>query len=438
MAAKKAAPASTATTRKSKRLAGEDPPAPPPPAKARKTSKAPKAQAAAPPVEDDEESGAADPAPKKKTGRGRRAKIVDPPAEDDDGSEAETSVATRATTTRKQKAATGSQAAGPSSKAAGKRPVRGGPAKKTNAAAAGDEARVDAEAVVAPPADTDPASPAQTDNEAEANADAGLSEELLADEYRNAPRMAPDVEDVLDIEDFRRGQATLRTVLRVHQDLQFSARLGYAAKLYLTRTAGADVPEEHTTEQQVGYIHAWRIDKASDRNGNQARPAWVAQFLKNNFDAMDESGTELAMCLRALHTQTGGLRKPLQDKNLQGRLVNDSVMFVQMVYIDRRFTGGGLAGHAFDRFYHLLTQLSEWYYFTGTFILVPCLPEGPRGASWEGKSDEEVEVILRRVYEKYDYGVYVLNANVLKSKITVMGRPAPPEPAKPGPASGSG
>jgi len=303
--------------------------------------------------------------------------------------------------------------------------------------------------------------------------------EVTEDEFRNAQRLCTDVWREIDVT-FRGRPASLRVSLRVHRDdLEFSARLGYTAKMYLTQEDAEAVDEDGDPapagEHQIGYIHAWRIDKPTARNGHEYKFRWVEEFLQRHPGPKDEhsededpdtedkvvaTGSETAWCLQALYDESGDLiqkhtdlpvepeagpsgprkartrgqgpvetRTEVQIAEQNARIVqlnDNSLLFIQMVYVFTAYRRQGLIGPCLNIFYQLLGDLPEWFLFRGSVILVPGQPAGARGESYGKRSAANVENILRGVYGKHGYAVWADKVVVRGEKgITVMGRTVP-------------
>ncbi|KAK5170581.1 uncharacterized protein LTR77_005169 [Saxophila tyrrhenica] len=156
-----------------------------------------------------------------------------------------------------------------------------------------------------------PASAAGTsDQEDDADAAADCNVEIATDEFYAAQGVGPDFETEIPF-DYQGGQASLRMTLRVHHDPHFSARLGYVARLYLVQTPVSDAtacPPLMSRVEQIGYIHAWRIEKPTASGRNAGGTDRVDQFLATHPKQMHESGKEAAWCLQALYTPAGAVQ----------------------------------------------------------------------------------------------------------------------------------
>ena len=221
---------------------------------------------------------------------------------------------------------------------------------------------------------------------------------------------------------FRDADVELRVLLQVHSDPSgHSSRLGYRARFSLLTPGTGPV--------HIGYIHTWRINKptiAMPARLTPADDAWRNELLRVNAGKAPLEIKETCLCLQALFNPDGGIREQVPSP-IDRQLVENRMIFVEMIHIFEDYQKQGLLRHAFDDFHHLLARLPEWFAFYGTIVLVPERPEGPIGSSWNGRKDTEVQEILRATYKRLGYTDYVVDAAVPpKGKggiyISVMGR----------------
>ena len=94
---------------------------------------------------------------------------------------------------------------------------------------------------------------------------------------------------------------------------------------------------------------------------------------------------ETAYCMQALYRKTGKLKPKV--RNRQEQLEDNSLIFIQMIYIFPEFQRRGLLRHALSGYHELLGRLSEWYAFAGRIVLVPAKPSGNRGLAFGDLDD---------------------------------------------------
>jgi hypothetical protein len=139
---------------------------------------------------------------------------------------------------------------------------------------------------------------------------------------------------------------------------------------------------------------------------------------------MNDTVREMGWCLQALYSRNGEPRPWTRARRVE--LLDNRLLFIQMVYTFRQFQANGLLRHALDAFNRGLGQLPEWFAFRGSLVLVPSPPVGDRGRVWRDTDDAEVERILRDVYHRRGaYEVWCDSVNVRRTAITVMGRVVP-------------
>lgn len=194
----------------------------------------------------------------------------------------------------------------------------------------------------------------------------------------------------------------MRIMIQKDHDDTLSCRLGYTTHIFLTYT---DARGE-TQSEFAGFINAWRISKptlTTRQGGNEM--AWVDELLTEyEQEGSFTDHSETTLCMQALFDQFGNPRGRA-NRELHGSLRDDSLLFLEMVYLRPKFQAKGLIGHIFPMWHALLNDggLPEWYSFSGQIVLMPSRPEDPYGAAWDGSSDRHVERVLTRVYGRYGY-----------------------------------
>lgn len=238
-----------------------------------------------------------------------------------------------------------------------------------------------------------------------------------------------DVEVLAEVDEavqctFKHEDAKLTTRLQVHKDPDnFVSRLSYRARFFLAHTLEGDERED-----DIGYLESWRIDKPTAVSP-EAKTAWLKETMGQRVVVRPEAIRETASCLEALYTQKGQPKFQLRKDGHETELADNSLIFIQMIYIRTAFARNGLLEHAFRSYHALLAELSDGFAFAGTLVLVPARPSGPRGKAWGDAEDEEVEAVLQTIYGRYGYTVWAENVKVNDIFITVMGRTVPDDAA---------
>ena len=215
---------------------------------------------------------------------------------------------------------------------------------------------------------------------------------------------------------FRKEQVKLRLTLRVHGPNNLETRLGYRARLTLS---GTDPAQPDNKSEVIGYIHSWRMNKPTAAFPKGAKSACFREPLNVSKDG--DVSNEVALCVLALFSNAGNVKQKAQAHREE--LLNNSLMFIETVWILPQFQGGGLLQHVLEAYHEALAALPEWYAFAGTIVLIPARPTGEKGNSWDPRSNDDVERILIHAYRtRGGYEVYVRNAPVKRVYVTVMGR----------------
>lgn len=135
---------------------------------------------------------------------------------------------------------------------------------------------------------------------------------------------------------------------------------------------------------------------------------------------------ETRLCLKALYTNTGNLRNTaeINANPLRQALMNDSLMFIQMIVVSEDFQGQKLLSPMLQCYRKMLRLLPEWLAFNDTLLLVPGAPAGPDGEPYAEMDDDTVEDFLETIYAKptIDFQTIVRQAQVSNVRIRVMGR----------------
>lgn len=216
---------------------------------------------------------------------------------------------------------------------------------------------------------------------------------------------------------FEGDPAELVASLKVFTDpFGFQSRLGYLVRLTLARTDDAG----EQSNDVLGYIQAWRVSKPTNTVPH-VPPVWQQEILSNGRKAPEIE--ETVLCLQALFTQAGNLQAPLIAK--ANRIASNPLMFIQMIYIRQRFQRRGLLGPALECFYMAIAQLPEWFAFAGNLVLVPSVPADYKGQAWDDVDITAAEASLIGVYTSRGYAVWVRDAHVRRTVVTVMGRAIP-------------
>ncbi|KAK0288755.1 hypothetical protein LTR91_017389 [Friedmanniomyces endolithicus] len=215
-------------------------------------------------------------------------------------------------------------------------------------------------------------------------------------------------------EDQTRQNTRLTGELRIHQDEDQLARLGYNACFYLNLD-----PNNPADETLVSTIDAWRIEKRTAAKP-KAKQGWIRDFLAATpRGKKDAHWRETWYCMRALYGKDGTVQASIDD--FAADLRDDGLMFIEMVHTLPLYAGRGLLAPMLTLFRSLLQQLPEWFVFDGLLVLVPAPPTGERGNVWNNVPDAEAR--LAAIYNRADqYIVLVEEAAVGGVAIKVMGR----------------
>lgn len=218
--------------------------------------------------------------------------------------------------------------------------------------------------------------------------------------------------------DFQANEARLTTRLRVHTDPDPQSRLAYNARFFLTRSVGGQ-----DVETEIGYLHSWRIDEATAARPH-AKSSWLADLLEPKLRKIHGNLYESALCLRGLFQKEGTVRDVVGE--YQARLQDNSLIFIEMVFIKDDFRGAGLLKHAMGGYEALLGELPEWAAFGGSLILVPGKP-AEHAEAWKGTKKEDIEKELIQRYQKRKYVVWARNVEVAvktyaREAFSVMGK----------------
>ena len=215
---------------------------------------------------------------------------------------------------------------------------------------------------------------------------------------------------------FQEEPAELIVAVKVFGDPNdFRSRLGYLVRLRLARTDG-----DEQLDDVIGYILAWRVSKPTPSLPN-VNPHWHEEILSEG--EKHETMEETSWCLQALLNPDGTPRPALKANT--GQVVDNPLMFIQMIYIRSLFQRKGLLAPALNCFYTAIGQLPQWFAFAGSLVLVPSAPSDYKGGVWKGIGDAIVETSLIGVYRKQGYAIWIKNARIGENLITVMGRALP-------------
>ncbi|KAI6876308.1 hypothetical protein KC343_g10937 [Hortaea werneckii] len=199
----------------------------------------------------------------------------------------------------------------------------------------------------------------------------------------------------------------LKTKLRIETDPSSQHRLGYNATFFVVPSADpSEVQEEQ--EQEVGYLLSWRVDKPTSTHP-EAKQSWK-DLLTFNIPRQPKTRRELAKCLQAIYDKKGVLRREFLAHEAQ--LTANSLLYLEMVYLDETVRGAGAFRAAMQGFETGLAALPEWFAFAGTVVLVPGMPIAHREA-WEGERDDtKIEDELIGKYSTRGYEVWARKAEV--------------------------
>lgn len=274
-------------------------------------------------------------------------------------------------------------------------------------------------------------SPVEEANAEQTNANDTEQEDQLIDDAANSPDVELSDADELAAAQFNDNELTLRDLspvrarfrLQVYRDPEEGpARLFYRMRFWLTRTDQGNDAEE----VEAGYIHAHRIAKPNAAHPHANNQDWLTLLRARLPPNTSDSIRETSLCLRALFTQAGAPSAArVRDAAVRQSLIDQSLVFIEMIHIRRPYQNNRLLQPLFEQFYALLQRLPEWFAFSGNLVLVPGMPDNARGRRvWEqaGDTEEDVERILRRVYGNQGFAVWADGVNVGGEAITVMGR----------------
>jgi len=217
------------------------------------------------------------------------------------------------------------------------------------------------------------------------------------------PLVLARVEHTVDVQYGQSGErraARLTSRLRVEHEAHLShIRLGYHVQFFLTVPSEGEGVEE-AEEQEVGYLHSWRMAKAMTSKPSAARNDWIAALLRpklNNIKKSQPMLYETGFCMQALFDREGEPREEIRTDEARDAL-REGVIFVSIFVIRDEHHGRGIARHALQSYNTLLGRLPEWYAFSGALVLVPGKPEEAPDR-WEGMPDKRVEEMLQAIYE---------------------------------------
>ncbi|CAK3933181.1 Hypothetical predicted protein [Lecanosticta acicola] len=218
-------------------------------------------------------------------------------------------------------------------------------------------------------------------------------------------------------------------VLQVFADGQgVNSRLEYRATFDIS-------PDDMNADEPTfaGIIDSWRIDGATNARPS-ARASWIEELLVPTWNAAHPSGKSLAetrLCLQGVYNKNGRVKAAVPATHpLRQSLMDDGLIFIEMVGINEDLQGQGLLRPMLQCFRSMLQRLPEWFAFNDLLLLVPAPPDEGAGEVWAGTDDAEIENILTGVYQRTDqYQVLVSSSLVANGRgagsvtaVTVMGR----------------
>lgn len=205
-----------------------------------------------------------------------------------------------------------------------------------------------------------------------------------------------DIEEQVEI-DYQEQEATLKVRLQVFADPDSKSRLAYNAQFLLKEPQG-----DQQEEVEIGHIHTWRISRPTAANP-RVRPVWQSELLTGRLNAKHANVYETALCLQGMYNEEGKANPIFKERIRQ--LEDNSLIFVQMVYLQPAYRNKGLIKRSMDIYQRLLGELPEWYAFSGCIVLVLGKPDKYAG-DYADQSKEEVEVLLRGKYERLGWEVW--------------------------------
>ena len=273
----------------------------------------------------------------------------------------------------------------------------------------------------------------QGDEDGEDFEDGDEADEATVDGDKRVQRYFDELEHVYatsesrDRVNFEGNQADLVLSLKVFRDpLRPIARLGYHAQLLLIQTVQNASGEDIERTRVIGYIQAWRITKRTARLPNVSNEPLTDLLNENDaYSPVDETTRCLLVIFRLDAQPRAGVGEHI------AQLRDNSLMFIEMIYIRPQFSGRGLLRPAFDRFYEALSRLPEWFAFAGSLVLSPAPPRDSKGDVWVpgGLNEKEIEAAvvaaeetLINIYRGRDFAVWVRKGPVRGHLITIMGR----------------